>query len=191
MGTAKTPKPVKFFASIIFKDEEFLQPAEENLKASMGDIEEKTAFMPFYHTKYYKGEMGKDLSRFFILFEPLLQRDTLLEMKLKTNDIEHLLSTNGKRTVNIDPGYIALEHVVLATTKGYTHRIYLGKGIFADLTFIYNDGTYKPLEWTYPDYSSKDIISLFNKWRDHCKKTCKHSAISDQLSVKKDKKADG
>jgi len=169
MGTAKTPKPVKFFASIIFKDEEFLQPAEENLKASMGDIEKKTAFIPFYHTKYYEGEMGKDLSRFFILFEPLLQRDTLLEMKLKTNDIEHLLSTNGKRTVNIDPGYIALEHVVLATTKGYTHRIYLGKGIFADLTFIYNDGTYKPLEWTYPDYSSKDIISLFNKWRDRLK----------------------
>jgi len=75
--------------------------------------------------------------------------------------------------VNIDPGYIALEHVILATTKGYAHRIYLKNGIYADLTLIYRDGTYRPLDWTYPDYAEKDTISLFNRWRDYYKKVMK------------------
>ena len=72
--------------------------------------------------------------------------------------------------MNIDPGYVALEHMVLATTKGYSHRVYLGQGIFADLTLIYDNGTYRSLPWTYRDYGSNELISLFNLWRERYKR---------------------
>ena len=96
-----------------------------------------------------------------------------MDIKSKTNDIEASLAKNGMRTVNIDPGYISLENTILATTKGYAHRIYIGKGIYGDLTLIYNAGTYRSLEWTYPDYGEDDIISLFNGWRGVLKKKLK------------------
>ena len=77
----------------------------------------------------------------------------LPEIKLTTNRLEEQWATpEGNRRINIDPGYLCLQHVVLATTKGYTHRPYLRDGIYADLTLIYRDKSFQPLEWTYPDY---------------------------------------
>lgn len=175
MGTPKRPKPVKFFTSIIMKDKRILQEIEERLVYSIGTIEERTPFMPFTHTRYYEKEMGEPLMRYFLLFESLLDREILPSIKLQTNGIESSFSIEDKRQVNIDPGYIALEHVILATTKGYTHRVYIGNGIFADLTLIFYDGTYRPLDWTYPDYSSSNVISLFNQWRDRLKQRIRES----------------
>jgi hypothetical protein len=173
MGTAKTPKPVKLFASIIFRGEESLHKVEEKLAPVIGKIQEKTATMPFSHTAYYEKEMGKNLDRCLILFEPLFQREILPEIKLKANETESFLLMDGKRTANIDPGYISLEHVVLATTKGFAHRVYLGQGIYADLTLMYQNRTFKPLEWTYPDYGGEEFISIFNGWRNYLKEMLK------------------
>jgi hypothetical protein len=165
MGIISTPKPVNFFTSIIFNDNKYVEKVERDIQEAIGSILEKTAPMPFKYTSYYEKEMGSNLSRVFLLFKPLLLRELLSGIKLKTNSIEDSLSSGGKRVVNIDPGYISLENVVLATTKGYAHRIYLGYGIFADLTLIYRNDTYKSLEWTYPDYGSEEIIAVFNRWR--------------------------
>jgi len=73
------------------------------------------------------------------------------------NLLEAELSRGGKRTVNIDPGYLIAERLVLASGKNNTHRIYLGKSIYADLTLIYHDKDYRPLAWTYPDYAEPKI----------------------------------
>lgn len=173
MGTVKTPKPVQFFTSIIFGDEIPLFDAREGLRTAIGNFQEETAFMLFSQTDYYEREMGGNLSRIFILFEPLFQRDMLPDIKLKTNDIELVLALKGKRMVNIDPGYISLENIVLATTKGYAHRIYVGSGIYGDLTLTFSAGTYNPLGWTYPDYGSKEVISLLNRWRESLKEKLK------------------
>ncbi len=109
------------------------------------------------------------LLRYFILFEPLLDRDKLAAVKVASNGIEAAASSDGKRRVNVDPGYIALEHLVLGTTKGFAHRIYIGGGIFADLTLIYENGSYRPLKWTYPDYGGDRLVGLFNGWREDYK----------------------
>jgi hypothetical protein len=166
MGTPKEPKPVQFFASVIFSGTQEPFRAEQELIGLIGTIEEKTPPASFSYTKYYEAEMGDNLLRLFLLFEPLLQRERLAEIKVKTNGFERDLSTGGRRTVNIDAGYISLENVILATTKGYAHRIYLGYGIYADLTLVFTDGTYRGLEWTYPDYGTQGYISMFNRWRD-------------------------
>jgi hypothetical protein len=165
MGELKSPNPVQCFASIIFRDKERMESAKGKIGEILGDVEDSTNPASFYQTDYYEKEMGKVLSRVFLLFSLLTSRERLPEVKLRANDIETLFSEGGKRTVNIDPGYVSLENVILATTKGYSHRIYLGGGIYGDLTLIYQGGKYKPLQWTYPDYGSEETVSLFNRWR--------------------------
>jgi hypothetical protein len=166
MGNPHAPKSVKYFAGLIFATEVSLQEAQGELVSYIGKIQETTGLIPFTHSNYYDKEMGGNLMRVFLLFEPLLHRDLLPEIKLKTNEIERRLSVKGKRTINIDPGYIALEHVILATTKGYSHRVYLSKGIYADLTLMYQNGTYRALDWTYPDYRENETVFVMNKWRE-------------------------
>jgi hypothetical protein len=176
MGTVNNPKPVQFFTSIIYNDNIHIENVESDIREAIGSIMDRTAFMSFHYTHYYEKEMGSNLSRIFLLFEPLLRREQLPEIKLKTNNIETSYSQEGKRAVNIDPGYISLENVVLATTKGYAHRVYINYGIYAELTLIYHNNTYRPVEWTYPDYGSKEIVAIFNGWRNVLKekiRTCK------------------
>ncbi|HVN95089.1 MAG TPA: DUF4416 family protein [Syntrophorhabdaceae bacterium] len=170
MGIAKKPEPVKLFAGILFKSREDLESALSKLEDAFGSIEEKTPVTLFCYTRYYDKEMGENLMRAFVLFETLVDRELLPEIKLKSNEVEQSFALEGRRSVNIDPGYIALEHVILATTKGYSHRVYLGRGIYADLTLRYHEGTYKALEWTYPDYRATETITMFNGWRDRYRK---------------------
>jgi len=174
MGTPGIPKPVRFFTSVISRDEKEIHRVKERLTDFLGDIEEMTVPGPFLHTSYYDKEMGEGLLRCFVLFKPLLGREGLGSIKLRTNEIESHFSVEGRRTVNIDPGYISLEQVVLATTKGFAHRLYLGDGIFGDLTLIFSDGTFRPLPWTYPDYGSSELIALFNAWRDKYRTLLRH-----------------
>jgi hypothetical protein len=173
MGTIKEPQSVVLFASIIFQTDDDLRKTLDDLASAVGAITEQTPVEQFTHTTYYAKEMGANLLRTFVLFEPLVKRGTLSEIKLKTNAIEESFARNGKRAVNIDPGYIALEHVILATTKGYAHRVYLDNGIHADLTLMYRNGAYRPLEWTYPDYGEAQTISLLHRWREQLKKVLK------------------
>ncbi len=111
--------------------------------------------------------MGGNLTRQFISFKRLIASDSLAGIKIFTNKVEEFLADpeTGKRMVNIDPGYLALEKVVLASTKNYSHRIHLSKGIYADLAYRFINKSYAPLEWTYPDYMWDDTIALFNRWR--------------------------
>ncbi len=169
MGKVGAPPPVRFFASVIFNQTGALSAVEAELSKLMGPIEEKTAVVSFTQSDYYCPEMGNKLLRRFLLFGASSPREGLVDLKLRTNRIESLHSEDGRRSVNIDPGYIALEHVVLATTKGYTHRIYLGRGIFADLTLVFENGSYRRLPWTYPDYGGEELISLLNRWREDYK----------------------
>jgi hypothetical protein len=170
MGTRGFPKAVRFFTSLIHKGEHELARTEQELVSLLGNVAARTDPGPFLHTRYYDKEMGEGLLRCFLLFDPMLERDSLPDVKLKTNEIEIAYSIDGKRTVNIDPGYLSLEQVVLATTKGHAHRLYLGKGIFGDLTLMFADGTFRTLPWTYPDYGSIELIDMFNRWREAYKR---------------------
>jgi hypothetical protein len=118
-------------------------------------------------TDYYREEMGENLVRRFITFGDLIRPESLPEAKKRTDLLEgRFLNTAGGRNINLDPGYIALEHLLLATNKKYTHRPYLGNGVYADLTLIYREKSFRPLEWTYPDYASAEIIELLNRLRE-------------------------
>ncbi len=174
MGSPKEPKPVRLFASLIAAEEEAFRQGMEDLRAAFGEIDFISERFPFNQTDYYGREMGPDLFRHFVSFESLISPSSLPEVKLATQRIEEKHAVRGgRRRINIDPGYLNLEHVVLATTKGYTHRPYLRDGIYADLTLMFRDQSYRALEWTYPDYATQEIISLFNQCRIRYKEALK------------------
>ena len=123
------------------------------LAGHYGAFDFVSAVLPFDYTEYYHAEMGRPLIRRFASFDRLIQQGDLVHIKVEMNLLEAELSGGGQRTVNIDPGYLIAERLVLASGKNNTHRIYLSRSIYADLTLIYYDKDYRPLAWTYPDYA--------------------------------------
>jgi hypothetical protein len=123
----------------------------------------------FDYTDYYFPEMGKPLWRKFISFTKLIPPDDIAEIKSYTNRLEKKFSQKKKnllcRKINLDPGYINAAKLVLATTKDYSHRIYLKKGIYAEVTLSYFNKKFNPWPWTYPDYQSKEYQGFFAKVR--------------------------
>jgi hypothetical protein len=166
MGQPREPAPCKLFMSIIFSDDSILRQGMEDLRLVFGEIDFVSERFSFALTDYYSEEMGSPLFRHFISFEPLVYPSSLPEIKRTTNRFEEKYATGeGKRQLNIDPGYLCAAHVILSTTKGYSHRPYLREGIFADLTLLYRNRSFRPLEWTYPDYQQEEVLALFNQIR--------------------------
>ena len=165
MGRIGVPKPVKLIMSVIATAGRLFPEVLEVLSARYGGVDFESDNLPFDCTQYYAPEMGEGLLRRFCTFRPLIPRELLVRIKRETNEVEGKFAVAGRRRVNIDPGYICAEHLILATTKGYTHRPYLGHGIYADLTLIYRDGEFRPLDWTYPDYASAQIRKILQGMR--------------------------
>ncbi|MBN1661980.1 MAG: DUF4416 family protein [Deltaproteobacteria bacterium] len=153
---------VKLVMSVFSAQSRLLNEATAELSCRYGGIDFVSALIPFHYTDYYEQEMGSPLCRRFISFENLVRPESLPDIKRATNALEEKYATGHRRQINIDPGYISHAHLILATGKGYTHRPYLRDGIYADLTLIYQSGTFQSLPWTYPDYAAKDTLAMFN-----------------------------
>ncbi len=166
MSRPASPEPVKIISSIFSGNRDILNKAITILSEQFGWIDYISMFVPFEYTDYYAKESGVSLVRRFISFETLVSPDTLPDIKLFTNKVEENFMSDGNRLVNIDPGYISQAHLILATGKAYTHRPYIRNGIYADLTLIFTKHTFRSLEWTYPDYSDKNVIMMFNNIRE-------------------------
>ncbi|MFC1577052.1 DUF4416 family protein [Candidatus Omnitrophota bacterium] len=166
MGLPSEPVRVKLITGLISGSRSGLIKAQELLTASFGCADLVSRELPFGHTSYYDREHGGGLKKVFISFKGLIANENIEDIKLRTNYIEKELSSGGKRTVNVDPGYLELSKLVLLTTKNYTHRIHLGKGIYAEVTLVFKGRSFHPLEWTYPDYRTKEYIDIINRIRD-------------------------
>jgi len=156
---------VKLIVGLIAK-EEYLKQAETYLKRHFSSIDFESKVLTFNYTDYYKQEFGSSLSRKFISFANLIKADDLAKIKVFTNKLEKKLSGSGRRKVNIDPGYIDESKLVLATHKDFSHRIYLKNKIFAEVTLSFQDKTFRPWPWTYPDYRTSDYTDIFNQIRE-------------------------
>ena len=165
MSRPHEPDHVKLISSLFSPEKEFLDTIIKQLEKICGPVDWVSPELFFDRTKYYAKEMGWPLHRRFIAFEKLALPGQLIELKLKTNAIEQQYLVDGKRRVNIDPGYISPERLILATGKNFVHRVYLSQGIYADLTLVFQKGCFKTLEWTYPDYAEPEIIGYFNDVR--------------------------
>jgi hypothetical protein len=154
------------FAGMLYSRKEYYHAALDKLKGIFGPIVFETPERPWESTNNHYGELGTPIKRRFVFFEKLIAQNEIAGIKLSTNEIEGELSEDGKRRVNIDPGYLTLAKVVLATTKDYSHRLYLGKGIFAEVSLIFKNDTYQSHLFTYRDYEEPESIGLFNDMRE-------------------------
>ncbi len=181
MGRIKEPLPVKLIASLFAGSGELLEEAGVRLSQEFGPIDSESELLPFDHTTYYAAEFGEGLKRRFVAFVDLVHPGELAEIKLLTNALEMEWVAEGKRRINVDPGYVSHSKLVLATTKNHAHRIYLGpvlschpelvegpskgQGIYAEVTLHFRDGAFRAWPWTYPDYASPPLIAIFNQIR--------------------------
>jgi hypothetical protein len=167
MGRIYPPEKVKLIAGLISKDDELFDKVGAKLEKNLKNkIDFKSGLIDFTYTDYYNKEMGNPLKRRFISFKRLVRIETVAKIKLMTNNIEKRYSVNGKRLINIDPGYLDMAKLVLLSTKDYSHRIYIGNGIFAEVTLHYKDKRFNFWPWTYPDYKSQEYSSAFETIRD-------------------------
>jgi hypothetical protein len=166
MSLPQAPKPAKLVIGLIMKDRALFEPLSGELSAGFGSVDLVSSWMPFDYTTYYKPEMGTPLYRRLLTYKKLIQQDELPEIKLTTNRLEQSFAQNGRRRVNIDPGYLLYERFVLASGKNFCHRIYIGSGIYADLTLIYQRGKYEKLPWTYPDYADEPMLAFLTQVRN-------------------------
>jgi len=148
--------PVKYFSGVILSRSRTLDDCLPAIERTFGPVDFKSAAMDFCrYSNYYNAEMGDGLVRHFIAFRNLGDRTRLPEIKQKAMALEQELAVDGKRTVNLDPGYMTLGQLFLASTKDNFFRIYLADGIFAEVTLYYKAGKYLNFPYTYPDYADE------------------------------------
>jgi hypothetical protein len=130
-----------------------------------GPADFTSAPIPFDFSPYYDEEMGPGIQRLFVSFMGLVDPTTLAAVKAETNALEDTFREQGNRTVNLDPGLLNLSRFILASTKDSSHRIPLSGGMYAEITLVFEHGSFRPVEWTYPDYRSPGYISILNEIR--------------------------
>lgn len=150
-----------------------LEWARKTCEAAWGPVALASPAFDFAETDYYRVSMGEGLKKQFFLFDRPFDPGDLAEIKLQTNRWEQEFAAQADyaeaRPLNLDPGYLTLAKLVLASTKDHAHRIYLGRGIYAEMTLQFRAGGWQPLEWTYPDYRRPDFQAFFTAGRQQLK----------------------
>jgi Domain of unknown function (DUF4416) len=150
------------FSSFLYREDLFQK--ENLIKFWEEKFGKSFALIPLNNplNDYYQKEMGQGLKRIFFISAKSFPRDFLLSTKLQAISWENSWAYQGKRRVNVDIGLLTSENFLLATTKNYSHRIFIGQNIFADLTYFFHQGRLQTLPWTYPDYQDEEKKNFFS-----------------------------
>lgn len=174
MSLYKEPDKIKLFVAMLsnpLKNTEEVGKAVMSLQDAFGEVDYKSKWFPFDDTDYYEKEMGKNLQRMFLSFKKLYSPEILTEAKIKTNALERENNdAYSNRKVNLDCGYLDFYKVVLASVKYGGQKIYLSKGIYADMVLYYIKGKFEPFFWTFPDFKDSRYNQVLTDIRNNYKK---------------------
>jgi hypothetical protein len=165
MGSAGQPLKTKLFLAIMFQPHVAIQEVLDALQKKFGPVECSYGPIAFSFTEYYREEMGERLLKMYLSFSTPIEREALAGIKVFTNGLERDRMVNGRRTINLDPGYLAQDKLVLATTKDFYQRLYLGQGIYGEVTLHFRKGRFRHFSWTYPDYNDPPFLKFLTKVR--------------------------
>ncbi len=165
MSAIKPPSAVALFVAGLYASPFDDARAQELIRASFGEPLLPGAFFDFSFSDYYAEEMGTKLRKAFWVLDRLIDPAELPGWKLRAMAVEEKHARNGKRTINLDPGYLDAPKLVLATAKNFAHRIYLGRGVYADMQLYVKDGKFQTYPWTYPDYKFPAHLAFFEQAR--------------------------
>jgi hypothetical protein len=136
------------------------------LEKNFGKIEEKSDEINFDFTKYYEKEFGKDLRKSYFCFQGDFDVEKLPDAKLFCTELENIYSKDGRRLINIDPGYVTKNSFILASFKERAHRIFLKKGVYADLELVYENNEWHSFQWTFADVKDPRVKDFLNKVKE-------------------------
>jgi len=169
MGQINTPTPVLLLIAVSSRYDQALAWAEERAVQEFGPLLFQSEAFDFTETDYYQASMGDSLKKQFLTFETRLDPGRLPQIKIDTNDWEQEFADQFEcpepRPLNLDPGYLTLAKLILASTKDHAHRIYLGQGIYAETTLHYRSKAWQAGPWTFPDYQREDFQAFFTQCR--------------------------
>ena len=164
------PEDCKLIVNFFYCNTEHLEMALSQLEGIYGPVDLRMKPMDFDHTDYYASEMGETLKKVLVSFRDLVGRESLVSIKHEATRLEQDLAARygkaGKRVINIDPGHLLPEKLVLSTGKNFPQRIYLDKGVYAELTLIYRHNRFESLPWTYADYLEVPVLRFLSEARE-------------------------
>jgi hypothetical protein len=171
MAVVQLPDPVLLVVAAFSRHDDALQWGQRKLESHYGPVGLASPDFPFNQTRYYETAMGPGLRKRFLAFAQLVSADCLPRTKRLTNELEEELAQAAifpdSRPLNLDPGLLSLAKFLLATAKDQAHRIYLGDGIYAEVTLRFQAGKFEPWPWTYADYRQPVVLDFFNQARDY------------------------
>lgn len=167
-GGVRTPVSVIYFNAVLYNPDVIDDP-DSIVSELSGMPIIKSAVFDFTHTDYYVKEMGRPLHKYFACYGLIDTPEILPDFKLRAVEIEDRFLKDDKRTINIDPGYVALEKVVAASTKNFPHRVYIKDGIFGDIQLYRRKGQFNTLQWTFQDYAFDFVVNFFEECRNTLK----------------------
>jgi hypothetical protein len=185
------PAPVLLLLAAFSRHEAALAWARERAIAAWGPIVLESPPFPFNQTPYYDATMGPGLRKTFFAFARVADPAALVDWKLATNAWEQEYAGAAghaePRPLNLDPGYLTLGKLVLASTKDFAHRIYLGRGIFAEITLYYKHRRWQHHEWTFPDYRLEEYHAFFSECREYLHRELRGTSFQPVLPCGKER----
>lgn len=169
MTAPSAPDPVTLIVGMLAREPALFDAAGQRLAERFGPIDLSSPVLDFDFTDYYEPEMGPDLKRKFVSFARKIDPAEIAGIKLATNELEQELApldASVPRPVNLDPGYICGSKLVLASAKDRSQRIYVGSGIYVEITLDFRKGRFTPVPTTYRDYASDAYIEFFTEVRE-------------------------
>ncbi len=154
---------IKLIIGAIYSDIRFLELAKSEINQLNHFIKTQSEEFSFNLTEYYSQEMGHNLKRCFLSIGGLQKLENSFEWKLKMVKIENNLSQSGKRRINLDPGYVDFQRVVLFSRKQGPQKIYIRKGVWGDLILLKKKNGFQDLPWTFPDFRRGNYNNFFLK----------------------------
>jgi len=162
---AKKPVPARLVVSLLANQEQPRAKALKRLASELGPVLFYSEPLPFTWTGYYDQEMGPGLNRRVAAFEGMRQPGELAGVKRLCMALEQELAHGGGRRVNLDPGLLGRDALVLATRKYGGHRLELAPGVYGEVTLFFMSGHYRALPWTYPDYAGDALRGIMGQIR--------------------------
>ena len=166
-SSSPEPPPCKRIAALLGPASRPPEEVYRGLEDAFGPIDFKGEFQPFDTTDYYAAEFGRDLWRGFVSFRGLSEPDSLPGLKLRAAGLEALWSREGRRSWNVDVGYMDADKVVLASFKRGPCKLYVGHGVYADLLLKYAKGRFEPMPWAFADFKdgrySRSLLAIREK----------------------------
>jgi hypothetical protein len=170
MAEPRIPDPVLLVVAVFSRHSQLRHRARTRLEEDFGPVAGVSPSYEFNQTTYYQPTMGPELTKEFLFFRDLVDPDCLAAVKLRTNLLERELAVESpgreSRPLNLDPGILTLGKFHLATVKDQAHRVYLGQGIFGEVTLRFQDGEFAPCPWTYADYRQPLVLDFLKEARD-------------------------